>query len=100
MARFDICGVSHQLIRASPTELHLQAAKRVLRYLKGIMDLRFFYQKKRNKEVMTYTDSDYVGDMDDRKNTSGYVFYLVKELCHGLPKNNWLLRCLLLKQNL
>jgi len=60
----------------SPTELHLQAAKRVLRYLKGTMDLGIFYQKKGNGELVAYTDSDYAGDVDDRKSTSGYVFLL------------------------
>uniref|UniRef100_A0A2N9FY74 Integrase catalytic domain-containing protein n=1 Tax=Fagus sylvatica TaxID=28930 RepID=A0A2N9FY74_FAGSY len=61
---------------ASPTELHLQAAKRVLRYLKGTVDLGVFYRKKGNGELMAYTDSDYAGDVDDRKSTSGYVFLL------------------------
>lgn len=61
---------------ASPTELHLQAAKRVLRYLKGTVDLGVFYRKKGKGELMAYTDSDYAGDVDDRKSTSGYVFLL------------------------
>ncbi|KAE8671162.1 hypothetical protein F3Y22_tig00111990pilonHSYRG00084 [Hibiscus syriacus] len=30
----------------------------------------------RNKELMAYTDSDYAGDTDDRKSSSGYVFKL------------------------
>jgi hypothetical protein len=55
----------------------LQAAKRVLRYLKDTVDLGiFFYQKEGNKELMTYTNNDYAGDVDDRKSTSGYVFLL------------------------
>ncbi|KAL6338345.1 hypothetical protein AAG906_018715 [Vitis piasezkii] len=29
-----------------------------------------------NGELMAYTDSDYAGDVDDRKSTSGYVFLL------------------------
>ena len=61
---------------ASPTELHLQAAKRVLRYLKGTVDLGVFYRNEGNGELMAYTDSDYAGDVDDKKSTSGYVFLL------------------------
>ena len=59
-----------------PTELHLQSAKRILRYLKGTIDFGVFYKKDGNKELIAYTDSDYAGDLDDRKNTSGYVFML------------------------
>jgi hypothetical protein len=40
------------------------------------MDLRVFYRKESNGELMAYTDSDYAGDVDDRKSTSGYVFLL------------------------
>lgn len=59
-----------------PTELHLQAAKRVLRYLKGTIELGLFYKKGGNKDLIAYTDSDYAGDRDDRKSTSGYLFML------------------------
>ncbi|XP_040989961.1 secreted RxLR effector protein 161-like [Juglans microcarpa x Juglans regia] len=61
---------------ASPIELHLQATKRVLRYLKGTVDLGVFYRKEGNGELMAYTDSNYAGDVDDRKITSSYVFLL------------------------
>lgn len=59
-----------------PTELHLQSAKRILRYLKGTIDFGVFYKKGGNEELIAYTDSDYAGDLDDRKSTSGYVFML------------------------
>ena len=62
--------------KASPTELHLHAAKRVLKYLKGTIDLGILYRKRGNGELIAYTDSDYAEDIDDRKNTSGYVFLL------------------------
>ena len=61
---------------ASPTELYLQAAKKVLRYLKGIVDLEVFYRMESNGELIAYTDSDYAGNVDDRKNTNGYVFLI------------------------
>ncbi|WKA03977.1 hypothetical protein VitviT2T_022047 [Vitis vinifera] len=51
-------------------------AKRILRYLKGTIDFGVFYKKGGNEELIAYTDSDYAGDLDDRKNTLGYVFML------------------------
>jgi hypothetical protein len=59
-----------------PTEMHLQAAKRVLRYVKGTSSLGVFYKKEGNHELLGYTDSDYAGDQNDRKSTSGYVFLM------------------------
>nr|DAD41107.1 TPA_asm: hypothetical protein HUJ06_015430 [Nelumbo nucifera] len=56
-----------------PTELHLQAAKRVLRYLKGTTNLGIFYKKGGNDKLVAFTDSDYAGDLEDRKSTSGYA---------------------------
>ena len=57
-----------------PTKLHLQTAKRVLRYLRGITNLRIFYKKEGNDKLVAFTDSDYADDLEDRKSTSGYVF--------------------------
>ncbi|WJZ87437.1 hypothetical protein VitviT2T_006816 [Vitis vinifera] len=71
---YVVCLISRFM--ASPTEMHLQAAKRVLKYLKGTVDLGVFYQKEGNGELMAYIDSDYTRDLDDRKSTFGYVFLL------------------------
>ena len=59
-----------------PTETHLQAAKRVLRYVKGTVNFGLFYKKGGTQELVGYTDSDYAGDQNDRKSTSGHVFVL------------------------
>lgn len=64
---------------ANPTQLHFAAAKRVLRYLKGTMDYGVFYKKGGASEMVAYTDSDYAGDKEDSKSTSGYVFMM----CEG-----------------
>ena len=38
--------------------------------------LKFFYQMKARGDLFGYTDSDYAGNLEDRKSTSGYVFML------------------------
>jgi hypothetical protein len=40
------------------------------------MDFGVQYLKNEQVELLAYTDSDYAGDIDDRKSTSGYVFML------------------------
>ncbi|GAU36464.1 hypothetical protein TSUD_166300 [Trifolium subterraneum] len=59
-----------------PTEMHVAAVKRILRYLKGTMSYRILYRNIKEGKVtlVGWTDSDYAGDYDDRKITSGYVF--------------------------
>ena len=61
---------------SKPTELHLTAAKRILRYLQGTTAYGIFYQKKGNSELIGFTDSDYAGCVEDRKSTTGYAFIL------------------------
>lgn len=61
---------------SKPTQLHLMAAKRVLRYLSGTMDFGIWYKRGGTGEVLVYTDSDFAGDVDSRKSTSGYVFLM------------------------
>ncbi|CAL5371264.1 unnamed protein product [Camellia sinensis] len=61
---------------AKPTELHLLAAKRILRYLKGTTGLGVFYKNGWCEDLVGYADSDYTRDLEDRKSTSGYVFML------------------------
>lgn len=59
-----------------PTELHMQVVKRVLRYLRGTVDLGLQYKRNGTNKLEAFTDSDYAGDLDDRRSTSGYVFML------------------------
>ena len=60
----------------TPTTLHLQAAKRVLRYLKGTADYGLFYKRGESGKLVGFSDSDYAGDLEDKKSTSGQVFLL------------------------
>lgn len=59
-----------------PTELHLLAAKRIMRYLQGTTGFGILYKKGGNRELIGFTDSDYAGCVEDRKSTLGYVFIL------------------------
>ena len=59
-----------------PKEIHLLAAKRIFRYLQGTASYGLFYKKGEKSDLFGFTDSDYAGDLDDRKSTSGYVFML------------------------
>ncbi|GAU22960.1 hypothetical protein TSUD_247040 [Trifolium subterraneum] len=58
------------------TEYRRLIAKRILRYIKGTMDYGIVFNKpnKRSIELIGYTDSNWCGDKDDRKSTTGYVF--------------------------
>ncbi|GKV21938.1 hypothetical protein SLEP1_g31860 [Rubroshorea leprosula] len=57
-------------------ELNLQTAKRILRYLCGTADFGLFYKKGDQTDLAGFTDSDYAGDLDDKKSTYGFVFML------------------------
>ena len=59
---------------AKPTEAHLTAIKRILRYLKGTVNLSLDYQKTEDGKLIEYLDSDYAGDLDDRHSTTGNIF--------------------------
>lgn len=60
----------------SPTEQHMMATKRILRYIQGTRDFGIQYKVGGEQKLIGYVDSDYAGDMDDCKSTSGYVFLL------------------------
>ncbi|KAL5794737.1 hypothetical protein ACOSP7_003331 [Xanthoceras sorbifolium] len=59
-----------------PTTTHFKAAKRILRYIKGTLDFGLFYSISNDYKLIGYSDSDWGGDVDDRKSTSGFVFFM------------------------
>ena len=76
--RPDIMDSGGQVSRFmdNPKELHFQAVKRIICYLKGTSEYGLFYQRNRGRELVGYTDSDYASDVEDRKSISSYVFML------------------------
>jgi len=59
-----------------PRVSHLQGAKSILRYIKGTLTDGIFYGNNSDVKLVGYTDSDWAGDTETRKSTSGYVFHL------------------------
>ncbi|KAK2988354.1 hypothetical protein RJ640_001539 [Escallonia rubra] len=59
----------------NPTTNHFKVAKRILRYFKGTTDLGIFYPASGDMKLVGYSDSDWARDVDDRKSTTGFVFY-------------------------
>lgn len=60
-----------------PTESLWKAGKRILRYLKETKDMELTYTKSNinNLSIKAYSDSDWAGDVTDRKSVSGSVIY-------------------------
>lgn len=64
-----------------PTLMHQNAAKRILRYVKGTIGFGLIYTKdSRNNMLTGYSGSDLAGHMEDRKSTGGLAFYLNESL--------------------
>ncbi len=76
--RWDICYAVNQLTRAmsEPYDVHMTAAKRVIRYLRGKTNVELVYRKSGN--ILTgFCDSSYITpDPDNLRSSSGYIFYL------------------------
>ena len=60
---------------ANPGKEHWNTVKRILRYIKGTSDVALCYGGS-DFVVRGYVDSDYAGDLDESKSTTGYVFTL------------------------
>ena len=68
---------------SQPNTKYMEAVKRVLHYLKGTRDLKLIFRRSHgspgspgSQRLLGYADSDFAGDIDDRRSVSGYVFTL------------------------
>ena len=68
-SRLDIALAVGIVARFStnPRENHLMAVKRIMKYLKGTDDFGLYYKRNDNFELNTYTDLDWGGNIDDKK---------------------------------
>lgn len=57
----------------SPTMEHWLRLKRILRYLKGTIDMGIRFRWEKQPELIGYSDSDYANDVETRRSTTGFV---------------------------
>jgi hypothetical protein len=77
LTRPDLSFAVNQLCQhlQSPTSTHWIAAKRVLLYLKHTADHGLLYSKG-SLHLQAFCDSDWAGNPDDRRSTSGFGVFL------------------------
>ncbi|XP_019184646.1 PREDICTED: uncharacterized protein LOC109179601 [Ipomoea nil] len=64
----------------APTATDWASLKRVLRYVKGTLNLGLRISRSTSMDIHAYSDSDWAGDPNDRKSTSGFAVLLGNNL--------------------
>ncbi|GKA28194.1 RNA-directed DNA polymerase, eukaryota [Tanacetum coccineum] len=72
--QFAICMCARY--QAWPTEKHLNAVKRIFRYLKGTVNRGLWYPKDSLIALTAFADADHAGCQDTRRSTSGSMQFL------------------------
>ena len=60
----------------NPRLIHYQAVKKVFRYLQGTKDHILTYRRTNFLDVISHSDADFKGCVDDKKSTTGYIFVM------------------------
>lgn len=76
--RPDICFAVNFLSRfmEKPTDEHVAAVKRVIKYLKKTLNVGLFYFSNTTFDVQCYSDADFAGCLDTRRSTTGFCITL------------------------
>ena len=82
ISRPDIAAATGILAQhmSNPSTEHWSGVKRMLRYLKGTMNYGLRYSDDGSNQLVGFSDADWAGDLDTRRSTSGYTFYIGKSL--------------------
>ncbi|GKV49950.1 hypothetical protein SLEP1_g56671 [Rubroshorea leprosula] len=59
-----------------PTDVHWQALKRVLRYLRGIASHGILLRPQQSLSIHAFSDANWAGDRDTCLSTTGYIVFL------------------------
>ncbi|GKV07965.1 hypothetical protein SLEP1_g19658 [Rubroshorea leprosula] len=60
----------------APSDVHMQAAKRILRYLKGSVFHGLLLRRQPLSPLHAFSDSDWAGDKDTLQSTTGFIVFL------------------------
>ncbi|CAM8952128.1 unnamed protein product [Rhodiola kirilowii] len=59
----------------NPTDIHWSVVKRILRYLKGTIDLGLVLRSCTDHRLVAYSDAGWASDGDDCRSQHGFVIY-------------------------
>jgi hypothetical protein len=68
-----VVGVVNQFM-LTPRKPHLDAVRRILRYIKHTLQCGIFSEANNQLQLHGYTNVDWVGNVSDRRSTSGFIF--------------------------
>ena len=76
-SRLDVMHVVGQvaIFQYVRKETHIIIVKRILKYLKGNVEFGLWYPKGNELTLIAYSDVDWEGCIDDRRSTSGTLFF-------------------------
>lgn len=82
ITRPDITSAVHKLSQyiQFPTDVHFQAAQRILKYLKGNPGQGLFYSVDTETCINAFADADWGTCLDSRRSVSGICLYLGNSL--------------------
>nr|GEW43660.1 retrovirus-related Pol polyprotein from transposon TNT 1-94 [Tanacetum cinerariifolium] len=86
---FSVCLCTR--FQEAPKTSHLEAVKRIFRYIKGTTHLGLWYPKGTDIETVVYAEFDHAGDYVDRKSTSERKTkkdYGTKRGCHSTSSSS------------
>ena len=72
--------------QSQPKVTHVTVVKRIFRYLSKSFDFGLYYPKLSSFELMSYSDTNYVGCRSDRKSTSRTCHFLGKSIVSWFSK--------------
>nr|GEV26120.1 hypothetical protein [Tanacetum cinerariifolium] len=76
--------------QAKPTEKHLNAVKRIFRYLKGTINMGLWYSKDTSMSLTAYADADHAGCKDTRRTvTPPLPLNNRHSHCHPMPQHHY-----------
>lgn len=61
---------------SKPTDVYLEAVKRILRYIKGTINIGLDIRKSNSTVLSVFTNADWVGCLDYRRSTGGFAVFL------------------------
>nr|KAJ0196282.1 hypothetical protein LSAT_V11C700351460 [Lactuca sativa] len=77
----EVCQFMHQ-----PRTSHLQATKNILRFIKGTIQEGLSFYPSNTFDIRAYSDSDWAGDPNDRRSTTGACVYIGPNLVSWIAK--------------